>query len=218
MNQTTNLGLNLPEYTDTVDIEQLNANFTLIDEKLPAPSTAIPLVAGPAKAGTSTAYSRGDHVHPREVVWVNRNASARTLYLCFAANQTVGYKDADSGIVYFLTTASSERYTETGDSGTRTGYVSTATLVGGGKRITCYTDSVSNINRWTFSDIIAYQPSITTTGILKGGGSGSIGEAEAGVDYMAPVVVTTEDNGKFLRVVDGSWTAVAVDSASGVSF
>ena len=218
MNQTTNLGLNLPEYTDAVDIEQLNANFTLIDEKLPTPSTSAPLAAGTAKTGTSATYSRGDHVHPREAVWVNRNASARTLYLCFAANQTVGYKDADSGIVYFLTTASSERYTETGDSGTRMGYVSTATLVGGGKRITCYTDSMNNVNKWTFSDIVAYQTSITTTGLLRGNGGGAISAAEAGVDYMAPVSVTTEDNGKFLRVVDGAWAAVAVDSASGVSF
>ena len=30
--------------------------------------------------------------------------------------------------------------------------------------------------------------------------------------------VTTSDNGKFLRVVNGSWTAVAIDNASGVSF
>lgn len=30
--------------------------------------------------------------------------------------------------------------------------------------------------------------------------------------------VTTEDNGKFLRVVDGAWAAVAVDSAEGASF
>lgn len=30
--------------------------------------------------------------------------------------------------------------------------------------------------------------------------------------------VTTDDNGKFLRVVDGVWSAVSVDSAEGVSF
>lgn len=31
-------------------------------------------------------------------------------------------------------------------------------------------------------------------------------------------VVTTSDNGKFLRVVNGAWAAVAIDNASGVSF
>lgn len=30
--------------------------------------------------------------------------------------------------------------------------------------------------------------------------------------------VSTADNGKFLRVVDGAWAAVTVDSAEGVSF
>ena len=30
--------------------------------------------------------------------------------------------------------------------------------------------------------------------------------------------VTTSDNGKFLRVVNGAWAAVAIDNASGVSF
>ena len=31
-------------------------------------------------------------------------------------------------------------------------------------------------------------------------------------------VVTTSDNGKFLRVVNGAWAAVAIDNANGVSF
>ena len=31
-------------------------------------------------------------------------------------------------------------------------------------------------------------------------------------------VVTTSDNGKFLRVVNGAWAVAAIDNASGVSF
>lgn len=34
MKQTTKHGLNLPDYTDTVDIEQLNENFKTIDDTL----------------------------------------------------------------------------------------------------------------------------------------------------------------------------------------
>lgn len=30
--------------------------------------------------------------------------------------------------------------------------------------------------------------------------------------------VTASDNGKFLRVVNGAWTAAAIDNANGVSF
>ena len=35
---------------------------------------------------------------------------------------------------------------------------------------------------------------------------------------MAAVPVTTADNGKFLRVVDGQWCAVAISNANGVNF
>ena len=55
------------------------------------------------------------------------------------------------------------------------------------------------------------------TGIIKGA-NGKLAQAEAGTDYMAPVAVTTADNGKFLRVVEGAWAAATIDNANGVSF
>ena len=55
------------------------------------------------------------------------------------------------------------------------------------------------------------------TGIIKGA-NGKLAQAEAGTDYMAPVAVTTADNGKFLRVVNGAWAAAAIDNANGGSF
>lgn len=55
------------------------------------------------------------------------------------------------------------------------------------------------------------------TGIIKGV-NGKLAQAEAGTDYMAPVAVTTADNGKFLRVVGGAWAAVSISDANGVSF
>lgn len=62
-------------------------------------------------------------------------------------------------------------------------------------------------------------PSLATdfTGIIKGT-NGKLAQAEAGTDYMAPVAVTTADNGKFLRVVEGAWAAATIDNANGVSF
>lgn len=48
-----------------------------------------------------------------------------------------------------------------------------------------------------------------------------IGETDTGVaagGSSALPEVTTEDNGKFLRVVDGAWAAVAVDAAEEASF
>lgn len=62
-------------------------------------------------------------------------------------------------------------------------------------------------------------PSLATdfTGIIKGA-NGKLAQAEAGTDYMAPVAVTTADNGKFLRVVGGAWAAVSISDANGGSF
>ena len=37
-------------------------------------------------------------------------------------------------------------------------------------------------------------------------------------EYMSKVYVSDSDNGKFLRVVNGAWAAVAIESAEGVSF
>ena len=54
-------------------------------------------------------------------------------------------------------------------------------------------------------------------GIIKGA-NGNLAQAEAGTDYMAPVAVTSADNGKFLRVVNGAWAAAAIDNANGGSF
>ena len=42
--------------------------------------------------------------------------------------------------------------------------------------------------------------------------------AVAGTDYMAPIPVTASDNGKFLRVVNGAWSAETIPSANGGSF
>ena len=43
------------------------------------------------------------------------------------------------------------------------------------------------------------------------------GKTGAVTIYEVPAV-TTSDNGKLLRVVNGAWAAVEVDNASGVSF
>ena len=86
------------------------------------------------------------------------------------------------------------------------------------------------------ADVIEKQNKITASGILKGDGAGGVSAAVAGTDYLteAPVTsvngktgavkvrevpsVTASDNGKFLRVVSGAWTAVEIANANGGSF
>lgn len=66
------------------------------------------------------------------------------------------------------------------------------------------------------------QPGIGTLGIVKGVpgqlASYQYTSAEPNVDYMLPVPITQEDNGKFMRVVNGVWAAQAIANANGGSF
>ena len=66
------------------------------------------------------------------------------------------------------------------------------------------------------------QTGIGTLGIVKGVPGDLTGyrytSAEPNVDYMAPVPITKEDNGKFMRVVNGAWAAQAIANANGGSF
>ena len=92
----------------------------------------------------------------------------------------------------------------------------------------------------TVNGKLAKAPTITGTGDMKKSvydPTGSVATAGGIPDYVAnnaPVVsvngktgavtvrevpsVTTADNGKFLRVVNGAWAVAEVDNASGVSF
>lgn len=66
------------------------------------------------------------------------------------------------------------------------------------------------------------QAKILVDGILEGDGAGNISAAETVqaelLDIEVLPTVTTADNGKFLRVVNGVWAVAEVDNASGVSF
>lgn len=83
------------------------------------------------------------------------------------------------------------------------------------------------------------QAKVTASGMLKGDGNGSITSATAGTDYgtyskpangipssdfesstqaLLLPAVTSDDNGKFARVVNGAWAAVTVPEAAGGDF
>lgn len=66
------------------------------------------------------------------------------------------------------------------------------------------------------------QTGIGTLGIVKGVPGELAGykytSAEPNVDYMPPVPITKEDNGKFMRVVNGVWAAQSIANANGGSF
>ena len=72
------------------------------------------------------------------------------------------------------------------------------------------------VEGWVSSNI-GTNLSTDFSGLIKGS-NGYLAQAEAGTDYMAPVAVTSADNGKFMRVVSGAWAAAAIDNANGGSF
>lgn len=101
-------------------------------------------------------------------------------------------------------------------------------------------EKISNLSvRQTvsYTTNISDETTINISGILKGENN-KIVPATPGVDYAIPSnstvtsingqtgavtvrevpSVTTSDNGKFLRVVNGAWAVAEVDNASGVSF
>ena len=70
------------------------------------------------------------------------------------------------------------------------------------------------IAKW-FADLgaLAFKSTVAKSDLAQGVQT-SLGKADSAVN----VSVTTADNGKFLRVVNGVWAAVTVDNANGVSF
>lgn len=75
---------------------------------------------------------------------------------------------------------------------------------------------LGRVEGWGSSNI-GTNLSTNFSGLIKGS-NGYLAQAEAGTDYMAPVAVTSADNGKFLRVVSGAWAAVSISDAHGGSF
>ena len=57
-------------YAFSVDMTALSASITIL------PSDALPLINGTAAAGTSTAYAREGHVHPKDTTKANSGANS----------------------------------------------------------------------------------------------------------------------------------------------
>ena len=73
---------------------------------------------------------------------------------------------------------------------------------------------MGTIAKW-FNDLgwLAFKDTVTTNNV-SAGIKASLSRADSAVN----VPVTAEDNGKFLRVVNGVWAAATVDNANGVNF
>lgn len=63
----------------------------------PQPSNTTPKAPGAASAGTSAAYARGDHVHPRELPTVSASDNGKFLRVVSGAWAAVSIANANGG-------------------------------------------------------------------------------------------------------------------------
>ena len=63
----------------------------------PQPSATTPKAPGTASAGTSAAYARGDHVHPRELPTVSASDNGKFLRVVSGAWAAVSISNANGG-------------------------------------------------------------------------------------------------------------------------
>lgn len=85
---------------------------------------------------------------------------------------------------------------------------------------------IKNGSTWESISVIKGDTGATGQGVPAGGATGQVLAKASATDYDATWVnqngglpaVTSSDNGKVLRVVNGVWAAAQLPSASGVSF
>ena len=110
-------------------------------------------------------------------------------------------------------------FTSTGGTFTGTPEINTTYYLSSDNIIVLETE-ISTLNGYVGSMIMVGAIPVNEKGAASGvaslGEDGKVPSAQ--LPEMVSVSVTTADNGKFLRVVNGVWAAATVDNANGVSF
>ena len=179
-------------YLGSEKVENVTAQITLPVE----PSNDLPLADGTASAGVSKKFSRADHVHPEQEIPV----------------QSVNNK---TGAVS-LTASDVGAVSKTGDTMTGNLTVGSASLETNGYVTGTWLKTTANIASSSAASKIA----VINDGLVYTRTAAQI-KSDIGlgnVDNVKLPAVTTADNGKFLRVVNGAWAAAEIANANGGSF
>ena len=201
---------------DEIYIVQDNDKITI------DPATATPKANGTASVGTSLKYAREDHVHPAQEIPV-KSVNNKTGAVSLTAS--------DVGAV-----------SKTGDTMTGNLKVGSASLETNGYVTGTWLKTTANIasnsaaskiavidNGWIYTRTAAQIKSDIGLGnvdnVKQYSASNpppypvtSVNGKTGDVTVHEVPAVTTTDNGKFLRVVNGTWVAVAIADANGVKF
>lgn len=162
----------------------VNDSGFITSSSVPSAYTSTPLVDGIGSAGTATTWAKGDHVHPTD-----------TSRAPIASPQFTGVPTAPTAATGTNTTQLAT-----------TEFVQSAVVAAGGgaspsvaNPLMDGTASPGTAAPYSREDHVhpsdtSRQPIITISGILKGGGSGTITAAISGTDYLAPSdAMTTSD-------------------------
>lgn len=161
------------------DLKTVQDNITALNtgkaesSSVPSAYTSTPKMDGTGAAGSSSAFAKGDHVHPTDT---SRQAKI-TASGILKGDGNGGVSAATSGTDYALPSSVPTASTATPQMDGTGSYGSGTTYARG--------------NHVHPTDT-SRQATITATGILKGGGSGSVSAAVAGTDYQAPLTAGTD--------------------------
>lgn len=183
------------------DLKTVQDNITALNSgkaessAVPAASTASPKMDGTAAAGTSTAYAKGDHVHPTDT---SRQAKI-TASGILKGDGNGGVTAATAGTDY--ATAASVP-----SASTATPLMDGTGSYGSG---TAYARS----NHVHPTDT-SRQAKVTASGILKGDGNGGVSAAVSGTDYQAVITASGVLQGNGSGTITAKTVDTTVTSAS----
>nr|DAG45248.1 MAG TPA: hypothetical protein [Caudoviricetes sp.] len=201
MTQTDKLKLNLPEYTDVVDIEQLNDNFKKIELTFTDAEQAVDtklsvngIVKGDGTGALQSATPGTDYVQP------NGDGSELTANFSVAASRV----ELLSGEpIFTLFSKIAKWLNDLGDIAFLQGDVALTDKI---DKSYLSTDVQASLEK---ADTALQSAPVTSV-------NGQTGEVVLDLDSLPKV--TADDNGKFLRVVEGAWGTSEIPNANGVSF
>ena len=183
------------------DLKTVQDNITALNSgkaessAVPAASTASPKMDGTAAAGTSTAYAKGDHVHPTDT---SRQAKI-TASGILKGDGNGGVTAATAGTDY--ATAASVP-----SASTATPLMDGTGSYGSG---TAYARS----NHVHPTDT-SRQAKVTASGLLKGDGNGGVSAAVSGTDYQAVITASGVLQGNGSGTITAKTVDTTVTSAS----
>ena len=161
------------------DLKTVQDNITALNtgkaesSAVPSAYSSNPQMDGSASPGSSSAYAKGDHVHPTDT---SRQAKI-TASGILKGDGSGGVTAASSGTDYALPSSVPTASTATPQMDGTGSYGSGTTYARG--------------NHVHPTDT-SRQAKITASGLLKGDGNGGVSAATAGTDYQAPLTAGTD--------------------------